>query len=64
MDLFGAICDKYAKLDSRVRVFHKENGGGTSARRLGVEESKGECISFVDSDDNLFPQSLSILIKI
>ena len=62
-DSSGAICDKYAEQDSRVRVFHKENGGVASARRLGLEESKGEYISFVDSDDNLFPLSLSILIK-
>ena len=47
----GAICDEYAKKDSRVRVFHKEIGGVSSARNLGLDKAYGEWISFVDSDD-------------
>lgn len=47
----GDICDEYAQKDTRVRVFHKENGGVSSARNLGLEEAKGEWIAFVDSDD-------------
>lgn len=39
------------KKDSRIRVFHKENGGVSSARNLGLDEAKGEWIAFVDSDD-------------
>lgn len=50
-DNSGAICDEYAKKDPRVRVFHKENGGVSSARNLGLDEAKGEWIAFVDSDD-------------
>lgn len=50
-DNSGAICDEYAAKDSRVRVFHKENGGVSSARNLGLDNAKGEWISFVDSDD-------------
>ena len=50
-DTSGAICDEYASRDPRVRVFHKENGGVSSARNLGIDESKGELICFVDSDD-------------
>lgn len=46
-----AICDSYATKDNRVRVFHKENGGVSSARNLGLDEAKGEWITFVDSDD-------------
>ena len=57
-DNSGAICDAYAARDPRIRVFHKQNGGVTSARRLGVERSRGEWISFVDSDDKLFPNAL------
>ncbi len=57
-DNSGAICDAYVARDPRIRVFHKENGGVTSARRLGVERSRGEWISFVDSDDKLFPNAL------
>ena len=47
----GAICDEYAQKDSRVRVFHQENGGVSSARNLGLNNVRGEWISFVDSDD-------------
>lgn len=50
-DKSGAICDEYALKDSRVRVFHKENGGVSSARNVGLDNACGEWISFVDSDD-------------
>ena len=50
-DNSGTICDEYAAKDSRVRVFHKENGGVSSARNLGLENAQGEWIAFVDSDD-------------
>ena len=60
-DNSGAICDEFAARDSRVRVFHKENGGVSSARNLGVAHARGEWISFVDSDDKLFPDALASL---
>ena len=47
----GAICDAYAEKDSRIRVFHKENGGVSSARNMGLDNAHGEWITFVDSDD-------------
>ena len=50
-DNSGAICDEYATRDSRVRVFHKENGGASSARNQGLDNASGEWIAFVDSDD-------------
>lgn len=50
-DQSGQICDEFAKLDSRVRVWHKENGGVSTARNLGIEQAKGEYITFVDPDD-------------
>lgn len=50
-DSSGAICDEYALKDTRVRVFHKENGGVSSARNLGLDNAQGEWITFVDSDD-------------
>lgn len=50
-DRSGEICDEYAKKDKRVRVFHKENGGVSSARNLGLDNARGEWICFVDSDD-------------
>lgn len=45
------ICDEYAEKDARVRVFHKENGGVSSARDVGLDYAQGEWITFIDSDD-------------
>lgn len=50
-DSSGDICDDYAKRDNRIRVIHIPNSGVSFARNKGLEESKGEWISFVDSDD-------------
>ncbi len=50
-DCCSFICDEYAIKDRRVRVFHKENGGVSSARNLGIENATGEWIAFCDSDD-------------
>ena len=50
-DNSGAICDEYAASDSRVKVFHKENGGVSSARNVGLDNACGEWITFVDADD-------------
>ena len=50
-DNSGILCDKYAKTDMRIRVFHQVNGGVSSARKLGLENAQGEWITFVDSDD-------------
>ena len=49
------LCDKIGKKDPRIRVFHKENGGSSSARNLGIENAKGEYLGFVDSDDFVSP---------
>lgn len=57
----GAICDAYAAKDSRVRVFHKENGGVSSARNLALEQARGAWVCFVDSDDQLTPGGLQAL---
>jgi len=50
-DASGSICDDFAAKDSRVKVIHKENGGLSSARNVGLEAAAGEYITFVDSDD-------------
>lgn len=50
-DSSGLICDDYAKKDVRVRVFHKENKGVSSARNIGLDKALGEWVTFVDSDD-------------
>lgn len=49
----GKICDAYAEKDSRIVVFHKGNGGVSSARNLGLSHARGAWITFVDSDDVL-----------
>lgn len=46
-----AMCDEYALKDNRVKVFHKANGGVSSARNLGLDNVQGKWITFVDSDD-------------
>lgn len=45
------ICDMFEAMDERVKVFHKANGGVSSARNIGIENAKGDYICFVDSDD-------------
>lgn len=50
-DKSGEICDRYAKLDNRIKVIYKENGGVSSARNIGLEAAKGQYIGFVDGDD-------------
>lgn len=45
------ICEDFAKMDTRIKVIHKENGGLSDARNVGINNSKGEYICFVDSDD-------------
>ncbi len=62
-DNSGAICDEYAKKDSRIKVIHREkNGGASVARNLGLEKSQGEYIAFVDSDDYVVPEYLQMMI--
>ncbi len=50
-DNSGLICDRYATKDSRIKVFHKQNGGVSSARNLGLDNARGEWIVFLDADD-------------
>lgn len=55
----GRICDEYAQKDSRFRVIHKANGGVSSARNRGIDESTGEWLVFVDADDFVTDDYLS-----
>lgn len=50
-DKSGDICDVYAEKDSRVRVFHKKNGGVSSARQCGLDNAIGEYVIHADPDD-------------
>lgn len=61
-----AICDEYAKKDSRICVIHKENGGLSDARNAGLNRCRGEYISFIDSDDTIsknWIENLQCVIK-
>lgn len=51
----GQLCDTLAAEDERIRVLHKENGGSSSARNMGIEQARGEYLGFVDSDDYIEP---------
>ncbi len=54
-DTSGKICDKYAKLDERIEVIHKRNGGLSDARNTGITLANGKYISFIDGDDYIYP---------
>ena len=58
-----AICDEYARKDSRVRVIHKPNGGLSDARNVGLDAARGEYIGFIDSDDWVMPDMYEYLYK-
>ncbi len=62
-DSSGKICDEYAKKDARVRVFHKENGGSSSARNLGIKNARGDYLGFVDSDDYIDSKMYENMMK-
>lgn len=55
------LCDKYKKLDKRVKVIHKENGGVSSARNEGLEHASGNLIGFCDGDDYVEPNMYKTL---
>ena len=62
-DLSGQICDEYEKIDYRIIVIHKENGGLSSARNAGIEIASGDYIGFVDSDDWVCKDMYEILLN-
>lgn len=61
-DKCGAMCDAWAKKDSRIQVIHKENGGLSDARNAGLERATGDYVAFVDSDDWLQPKFYETLL--
>ncbi|MBO4774960.1 MAG: glycosyltransferase [Bacteroidales bacterium] len=58
----GKICEDYAAKDQRTRVFHKTNGGVSSARNFGLAKAGGEWVLFLDADDTLLPGGLQTLV--
>lgn len=59
----GAVCDKYAAQDERIRVIHKKNGGLSDARNAGLDIASGEFVFFVDSDDWIAPDTIEVLMS-
>lgn len=62
-DNSGKICDEYANNDSRFRVFHKTNGGVSTARNFGIDKATSEWITFIDSDDWIEKDYISIMFN-
>ncbi len=60
----GEICDRYAKIDSRIRVFHQRNAGVSVARNEALKMARGRFIGFVDSDDWIAPTFYSTLYRL
>lgn len=63
-DKSGEMCDDFQQTDSRIKAFHKQNGGLSDARNYGIEHSAGEFISFVDSDDYIDEKMLETLHRL
>lgn len=62
-DNSGEICDEYAGKDPRIRVFHKQNGGASSARNFGLDNTCGEWVTFIDADDYISENYLSAVVN-
>ena len=60
-DNCGNICDDYARVDNRIEVIHKANGGLSDARNVGLKAARGEYIGFVDSDDYVESNYIEVL---
>lgn len=63
-DRSGDICEQYAADDNRIHVIHTSNHGQSAARNKGIEIANGEYITFVDSDDEITPETYAENIKI
>lgn len=62
-DASGKICDGYKNIDSRVIVIHKDNGGLSDARNVGIAAANGTYLVFVDSDDYIHHKTIEILLR-
>lgn len=63
-DNSGKICDELEKIDNRIKVIHKENGGLSDARNAGLKIATGKYIGFVDSDDYIKEDMFETLYKL
>lgn len=59
----SVLCDTLAEKDSRIKVFHKSNGGLSDARNYGLEHAQGDFFLFIDSDDMLHRDFCKVLVE-
>ena len=62
-DTSGEICDRYAEIDERVRVIHKENSGVSDTRNRGLDIAEGKYLQFLDSDDWITPEATGLFVR-
>lgn len=58
----GKICDDFQKIDSRIKVYHRDNFGLSATRNFGIKKSKGNLIAFIDGDDSVEPEYIERLV--
>lgn len=63
-DNSGEICDKFALLDSRIKVTHKKNGGVSEARNAGIRVATGKWLTFIDPDDYVTDNYVEYLLEL
>ncbi len=63
-DKCGLICDEYARIDKRITVIHKENGGVSEARNVALDVAKGEYIACVDGDDSIYEDYIETMYNL
>ena len=59
----GALCDRYAAQDARVRVIHQKNAGVSAARNRALDAARGTYLQFLDSDDWITPDATRSLVR-
>jgi glycosyltransferase involved in cell wall biosynthesis len=62
-DNSAIICNEYGAKDSRIRVLHKNNGGLSDARNVGIDNATGDYLYFLDSDDYIDSRTIQLLFK-
>ena len=62
-DRCGAMCDNFAKIDEKIKVIHRKNGGLSAARNSGIYIAQGKYITFVDADDDVMPDTYRLNVQ-